>query len=65
MLFTFCFQVAKKNLYMLFNLQPAKAITGWYNENDEFESVVVDLLYHQCYRMLLQQTEIAKQKQVN
>ena len=53
---------------MLFNLQPDRSITGrsWYNnENNEFESELVDLLNHQCFEMLQQQTEIAQQKQVN
>ena len=65
-LFTFCFQAAKKKVYMLFNLQPDRSITGgsWYSDN-EFESELVDLLNHQCFEMLQQQTEIAQQKQVN
>jgi DNA-directed RNA polymerase III subunit RPC6 len=53
---------------MLFNLQPDRSITGrlWYNnENNEFESELVDLLNHQCFEMLQQQKEIAQQKQVN
>ncbi len=57
------FQAAKKKVYMLFNLQPDRSVTGgsWYSDN-EFESELVDILNQQCYRILQQKAEAAKQK---
>ncbi|XP_057373452.1 DNA-directed RNA polymerase III subunit RPC6-like [Daphnia carinata] len=54
---------AKKKVYMLFNLQPDRSVTGgsWYSDN-EFESELVDVLNQQCYRILQQKAEGAKQK---
>lgn len=62
----FLFQAAKKKVYMLFNLQPDRSVTGgsWYSDN-EFESELVDVLNQQCYRILQQKAEGAKQKPVN
>ncbi len=50
---------------MLFNLQPDRSITGgsWYSDN-EFESEFVEILNQQCYRILVQKAEAAKQKSV-
>lgn len=50
---------------MLFNLQPDRSITGgsWYSDN-EFESEFVEILNQQCYRILVQKAEAAKQKPV-
>ena len=41
----------KKKVYMLFNLEPDRSVTGgaWYSEND-FESEFVEILNQQCYR---------------
>jgi DNA-directed RNA polymerase III subunit RPC6 len=51
---------------MLFNLQPDRSVTGgsWYSDN-EFESELVDILNQQCYRILQQKSEAAKQKSVS
>ncbi|EFX62917.1 hypothetical protein DAPPUDRAFT_130662 [Daphnia pulex] len=57
---------AKKKVYMLFNLQPDRSVTGgsWYSDN-EFESELVDILNQQCYRILQQKSEAAKQKSMD
>lgn len=50
---------------MLYNLEPDRSITGgsWYSDN-EFESEFVEILNQQCYRILAQKAEAAKQKPV-
>lgn len=51
---------------MLFNLEPDRSITGgsWYSDN-EFESEFVEILNQQCYRVLHQKAESAKQLAVS
>ena len=46
-------QAAKKKLYMLFNLEPDRSVTGgaWYSDQD-FEHEFVDVLSKQCLRYL-------------
>ena len=41
----------KKKVYMLFNLEPHRSVTGgaWYSDHD-FESEFVEILNQQCYR---------------
>jgi DNA-directed RNA polymerase III subunit RPC6 len=60
------FQVAKIKVYMLFDLQPDRSVTGgsWYTDG-EFESELVDIVNQQCYRMLQQKAEVAKLKAVS
>ncbi|EFX74838.1 hypothetical protein DAPPUDRAFT_56706 [Daphnia pulex] len=55
--------VAKIKVYMLFDLQPDRSVTGgsWYTDG-EFESELVDIVNQQCYRMLQQKAEAAKLK---
>ncbi|EFX74818.1 hypothetical protein DAPPUDRAFT_324023 [Daphnia pulex] len=55
--------VAKIKVYMLFDLQPDRSVTGgsWYTDG-EFESELVDIMNQQCYRMLQQKAEAAKLK---
>ncbi|KAG8228434.1 hypothetical protein J437_LFUL003911 [Ladona fulva] len=52
---------SKKKVYMLFNLEPDRSVTGgaWYSDHD-FETEFVDVLNQQCYRFLLQKAEMAK-----
>ncbi|CAN7999862.1 unnamed protein product, partial [Ixodes hexagonus] len=44
---------SKKKVYMLFNLEPDRSITGgaWYSDQD-FESEFVEVLNQQCHRFL-------------
>jgi len=51
----------KKKVYMLFNLEPDRSVTGgaWYSEND-FESEFVEILNQQCYRFLFHKLETSK-----
>lgn len=55
------FQASKKKVYMLFNLEPDRSITGgaWYCDQD-FEAEFVDVLNQQCYRFLQQKLESTK-----
>ncbi|OQR69782.1 DNA-directed RNA polymerase III subunit RPC6-like [Tropilaelaps mercedesae] len=45
---------AKKRLYMLYELEPDRSVTGgaWYS-GQEFESEFVEILQQQCYRFLV------------
>ncbi|XP_075231582.1 RNA polymerase III subunit F [Lycorma delicatula] len=49
---------SKKKVYMLFNLEPDRTLTGgaWYCDQD-FEAEFVDVLNQQCYRFLQQRKE--------
>ncbi|XP_049784270.1 DNA-directed RNA polymerase III subunit RPC6 isoform X1 [Schistocerca cancellata] len=53
---------SKKKVYMLYNLEPDRSVTGgaWYCDQD-FEAEFVDVLNQQCYRFLLTKTEAAKE----
>lgn len=44
---------SKKKVYMLYNLEPDRSVTGgaWYQDQD-FEAEFVDVLNQQCYRFL-------------
>ncbi|KAK0087247.1 hypothetical protein PV325_001403 [Microctonus aethiopoides] len=50
----------KKRLYMLYNLEPARSVTGgaWYQDQD-FEAEFVDILNQQCHRFLEEKREAA------
>lgn len=52
---------SKKKVYMLYNLEPARSITGgaWYQDSD-FETEFVDVLNQQCLRFLQQKRADAK-----
>lgn len=52
---------SKKKVYMLYNLEPARSITGgaWYQDSD-FEAEFVDVLNQQCLRFLQQKRAEAK-----
>lgn len=52
---------SKKKVYMLYNLEPDRSVTGgaWYQDQD-FETEFVDVLNQQCYRFLEQKKEKAK-----
>lgn len=49
---------SKKKVYMLYNLEPDRSVTGgaWYQDQD-FEAEFVDVLNQQCYRFLEQKKE--------
>ncbi|KAF6026814.1 POLR3F [Bugula neritina] len=53
-------QNAKKKVYMLYDLQPDKSVTGgpWYSDQG-FESEYVDVLTNQCHRFLQNKYEDA------
>ena len=59
-------QAAKKKLYMLYNLEPDRSITGgaWYSQDQEYDSEFVDMLNQQCHRQLAAKAERAKETQV-
>lgn len=48
-----CVQASKKKVYMLYNLQPDRSVTGgaWYSDQD-FESEFVEVLNQQCFKFL-------------
>ncbi|XP_012285444.1 probable DNA-directed RNA polymerase III subunit RPC6 isoform X1 [Orussus abietinus] len=52
---------SKKKVYMLYNLEPDRSVTGgaWYQDQD-FEAEFVDVLNQQCYRFLEQKKETIK-----
>ncbi|CAD0203934.1 unnamed protein product [Chrysodeixis includens] len=56
-----CVNASKKKVYMLYNLEPDRSISGgaWYQDQD-FESEFVDILNVQCYRFLSQRSEKMK-----
>lgn len=49
---------SKKKVYMLYNLEPDRSVTGgaWYQDQD-FEAEFVDVLNQQCFRFLEQKKE--------
>ncbi|XP_058443175.1 probable DNA-directed RNA polymerase III subunit RPC6 isoform X2 [Malaya genurostris] len=53
---------SKKKVYMLYNLEPDRSITGgaWYQDQD-FEAEFVDVLNQQCLRFLRMKRETAKE----
>ncbi|XP_055715947.1 probable DNA-directed RNA polymerase III subunit RPC6 [Phlebotomus papatasi] len=53
---------SKKKVYMLYNLDPDRSVTGgaWYQDQD-FESEFVDVLNQQCLRYLQMRSESAAQ----
>lgn len=55
------FQASKKKVYMLYNLEPDRSISGgaWYQDQD-FESEFVDILNRQCLRFLQQRADKMK-----
>lgn len=52
---------SKKKVYMLYNLEPDRSVTGgaWYCDQD-FEAEFVDVLNQQCYRFLQQKLDGTK-----
>lgn len=60
-MFLFIFVGFKKKVYMLFNLEPDRSISGgaWYQDQD-FESEFVDILNRQCLRFLQQRADKIK-----
>jgi DNA-directed RNA polymerase III subunit RPC6 len=54
-------QASKKKVYMLYNLEPDRSVTGgaWYCDQD-FEAEFVDVLNQQCYRFLQQKQEATR-----
>ncbi|KOB57702.1 DNA-directed RNA polymerase III subunit RPC6 [Operophtera brumata] len=56
-----CVNASKKKVYMLYNLEPDRSISGgaWYQDQD-FESEFVDILNVQCLRFLNQQADKIK-----
>lgn len=52
---------SKKKVYMLYNLEPDRSVTGgaWYQDSD-FEAEFVDVLNQQCLRFLQMKREEAK-----
>jgi len=52
---------SKKKVYMLYNLEPDRSVTGgaWYQDQD-FEAEFVDVLNQQCFRFLEQKREETK-----
>lgn len=54
---------SKKKVYMLYNLEPDRSITGgaWYQDQD-FEAEFVDVLNQQCLRFLQMKREAAESK---
>lgn len=51
----FDWQASKKKVYMLYNLEPDRSVTGgaWYSDQD-FESEFVEVLNQQCFKYLEQ-----------
>lgn len=43
-----------KRVYMLFELEPSQEVTGgaWYTNDREFDTVFIDLLMEQCYKLI-------------
>lgn len=53
---------SKKKVYMLYNVQPDRSVTGgaWYSDQD-FESEFVEVLNQQCFKFLQSKAEMAKE----
>lgn len=58
-----CFKASKKKVYMLYNLEPDRSVTGgaWYQDQD-FEAEFVDVLNQQCLRFLQMKRDNAEKK---
>lgn len=58
-------QASKKKVYMLFNLEPDKSLTGgaWYSDQD-FEAEFVSILSQQCYRYLKEKHDQVRDKMI-
>ncbi|KAL0819615.1 hypothetical protein ABMA28_007697 [Loxostege sticticalis] len=56
-----CVNASKKKVYMLYNLEPDRSVSGgaWYQDQD-FESEFVDILNRQCLRFLQQRADKIK-----
>ncbi|XP_030052098.1 DNA-directed RNA polymerase III subunit RPC6 isoform X1 [Microcaecilia unicolor] len=52
---------SKKKVYMLYNLQPDRSVTGgaWYSDQD-FESEFVEVLNQQCFKFLQTKADAAR-----
>ncbi|XP_020338060.1 DNA-directed RNA polymerase III subunit RPC6 [Oncorhynchus nerka] len=57
---------SKKKVYMLYNLQPDRSVTGgaWYSDQD-FESEFVEVLNQQCFKFLQSKAEVARDSKQN
>uniref|UniRef100_UPI0035902986 DNA-directed RNA polymerase III subunit RPC6 n=1 Tax=Myxine glutinosa TaxID=7769 RepID=UPI0035902986 len=53
---------AKKKVYMLYNVEPDRSVTGgaWYSDQD-FEAEFVEVLNQQCFKFLMQKAELAQE----
>ncbi|KAG8014925.1 DNA-directed RNA polymerase III subunit RPC6 [Nibea albiflora] len=51
---------SKKKVYMLYNLQPDRSVTGgaWYSDQD-FESEFVEVLNQQCFKFLQSKVDLS------
>jgi len=59
-----CVNATKKRVYMLYNLEPDRSVTGgaWYSDQD-FESEFVEILNQQCHRFLYHKLEKSRECQ--
>ncbi|XP_071080597.1 DNA-directed RNA polymerase III subunit RPC6-like [Haliotis cracherodii] len=57
---------SKKKVYMLYNLEPDRTVTGgaWYSDQD-FEAEFVEVLNQQCYKYLDQKAAQARESQID
>ncbi|KAL3874059.1 hypothetical protein ACJMK2_037123 [Sinanodonta woodiana] len=57
---------AKKKVYMLYNLEPDRSVTGgaWYSDQD-FESEFVEVLNQQCFKFLEQKALSAQETKID
>ncbi|XP_048735936.1 DNA-directed RNA polymerase III subunit RPC6-like [Ostrea edulis] len=57
---------SKKKVYMLYNLEPDRSVTGgaWYSDQD-FESEFVEVLNQQCFKYLEQKAAAARKSQTD
>ncbi|XP_072025702.1 DNA-directed RNA polymerase III subunit RPC6-like [Amphiura filiformis] len=57
---------SKRKVYMLFNLQPDRSVTGgaWYSDQD-FESEFVEVLNQQCYKFLQDKVDAGAELQID
>ncbi|KAF3824641.1 hypothetical protein GH733_009975 [Mirounga leonina] len=57
---------SKKKVYMLYNVQPDRSVTGgaWYSDQD-FESEFVEVLNQQCFKFLQTKAETARESKQN
>ncbi|MGH0173864.1 UNVERIFIED_CONTAM: hypothetical protein FKN15_067822 [Acipenser sinensis] len=55
-------KASKKKVYMLYNIQPDRSVTGgaWYSDQD-FESEFVEVLNQQCFKFLQSKAEAARE----